>query len=140
MTSITTFWTADRPSQQTNFKTQLESLKGHQRQEFGLQGLHLYQHGRGYNAEGEVIESVVNWFDDSGRDQIAQHTRDMVKWQYCGTNASAAQAATPQIVQELRHGILIHEAAAGQVLGLQPALSNTVPPPTSNGDHHEAPD
>ena len=120
VTFITTFWTADRPSQQTNFETQLESLKSHWRQEFGLPGLHLYQHGRGYNAEGEVTESFINWFDDSGRDQIAQHARDMMRRRYCGTNASVMQAATPQIVQELRRGIPIHETAAGQVLGLQP--------------------
>lgn len=52
---------------------------------------------------------------------------------------SVTQAATPQIVQELRRGMAIHETAAGQVLGLQPAHSNTESLPTLNGEHPESP-
>lgn len=135
VTFITTFWTADRPSQQANFATQLEDLKGKWRRAFGAPELYFYQHGRGHNAKGEVTESFIDWFDDSGRNQIAQHARDMIMRRYCGTNASETQAVTPKIVEELRCGTPIHETVAGRLLGLQTAPSSTGPLPTSN-EHH----
>ncbi|KAJ5364564.1 uncharacterized protein N7496_010277 [Penicillium cataractarum] len=135
MTFITTFWTTDRPSQQANFATQLEDLKDKWRQAFGAHVLHFYQHGRGHNAEGEITESFIDWFDDSGRKQIAQHAREMIMRRYCGTNASETQEITPKIVEELRCGTPVHETAAGRFLGLQSAPSSTGPLPTSNEQH-----
>jgi hypothetical protein len=135
VTFITTFWTADRPAQQANFKAQLKTLKGNWRTALGVQELHCYQHGRGYSAGGEVTEAFIDWFDDSGRNQMAEHAKDMITRRYCGPDASAPMAITPKIVQELRHGIPLHETDAGRILQLQPGPSYTGPLPTSNKQH-----
>ncbi|KAJ5651081.1 uncharacterized protein N7484_004804 [Penicillium longicatenatum] len=129
VTFITTFWTATRLSQQANFNAQLELLKKDCRKTFGVQQLHFYQHGRGYNADWEVTESFLDSFEESGRTQMAQNARDIIARHYCSPNASANQAVTPKIVQELRDGIPIYETDAGRALGLQP---------TSNEQHREA--
>jgi hypothetical protein len=135
VTFITTFWTADRPAQQANFKAQLKTLKGNWRTALGVQELHSYQHGRGYSAGGEVTEAFIDWFDDSGRNQMAEHAKDMITRHYCGPDASAPMAITPKIVQELRHGIPLHETDAARNLGFQPGSSYTGPLPTSNKQH-----
>jgi hypothetical protein len=139
VTFVTTFWTADRPSQQANFNAQLDRLKNTWRPAFGVQELHCYQHGRGYNAGWEPTDVFIDWFDDSGRNQIAQHAMEMIARRYCGPNASAAEARTPRIVQELARGTPIHETDAGRSLELQPAPSDTRPSPASNERHREYP-
>ncbi|KAF7597012.1 hypothetical protein BBP40_011378 [Aspergillus hancockii] len=45
VTFITTFWIADKPSQQAFFNNQLEFLKNKWKEAFGVQELHFYQHG-----------------------------------------------------------------------------------------------
>ncbi|EAU35235.1 predicted protein [Aspergillus terreus NIH2624] len=139
MTFITTFWTTDQPSQQANFNSQLERLKHTWRQAFGVQELHCYQHGRGYNAAWEPTDAFINWFDVPGRNQIAQHAKEMIARRYCGPGASAAEARTPKIVQELTRGIPIHETDAGRSLELRLAPSDTRPMPASIEQHREGP-
>ncbi|KAJ5239139.1 hypothetical protein N7468_003758 [Penicillium chermesinum] len=121
VTFITTFWTAEGTSQQANFDTQLRSLKVEWKKAFSVEELHSYKHGRGYHTAGTVAEPFINWFDDSGRNQMAQHARNMIARRYCGPNISRASENTPKIVHELRRGTPIHETEAGRVLGLQPA-------------------
>ena len=121
VTFITTFWTADHPPQQASLNAQYDFLKENWRREIEVQELHLYQHGRGYTAEGDVTGSFINWYDPVGRDLMAQHARDMIVRRYCDPNASTPQTVTPTIVREFRRGIPIHETEAGRIIGLQPA-------------------
>ncbi|GES58631.1 hypothetical protein ATEIFO6365_0004078200 [Aspergillus terreus] len=139
MTFITTFWTTNQPSQQVNFNSQLERVKHTWRQAFGVQELHCYQHGRGYNAAWEPTDAFINWFDVPGRNQIAQHAKEMIARRYCGPGALAAEARTPKIVQELTRGIPIHETDAGRSLELRLAPSDTRPMPASIEQHREGP-
>ena len=122
LTFVTTFWTAEDPIFQAKFNAELEKRKSDWREKFGNQALHFYQHGREYNAEGEMTESFINWFD--GRNEMAHHIRDMISRRYCG-GSSTVPAKTPAIVHELRRGTPIHETEAGRILWSQPPPSNT---------------
>lgn len=122
LTFVTTFWTAEDPTFQAKFNTQLEERKSDWRENFGNQALHFYQHGRGYNAEGEMTESFINWFD--ARNEMAQHIRDMILRRFCGESVTTP-AKIPAIVHELKRGTPIHETEAGRILWSQSAPSDT---------------
>ncbi|CAK7210542.1 hypothetical protein SEUCBS140593_000860 [Sporothrix eucalyptigena] len=98
---VTTFWTATGDGQKRAFMSKLEQLQIKWNEGDAVAMPEFYNHGCGYDADGKLDGSFIDWFSESGRDQIARHAREMVARYY---GDSDTEPATLRIVQELDAG------------------------------------